>query len=79
MNVKEEIHAQIAGALVGAKFPIRTPEELLAAFPAGAATRCKAGDVEMTAGEAGTLLKPEDFPFTSPGQVADTILSRAGM
>ncbi|MFA7071523.1 MAG: MTH865 family protein, partial [Methanoculleus sp.] len=56
MNVKEEIRAQIVGALAGAKFPIKTPEDLLAAFPAGAATRCKAGDVEMTAGEAGTLL-----------------------
>jgi len=79
MNVKEEIRNQIVGALAGAKFPIKTPEDLLAAFPAGAATKCKAGDVEMTAGEAGTLLKPEDFPFTSAGQVADTILSRAGM
>ncbi|MCK9278682.1 MAG: MTH865 family protein [Methanoculleus sp.] len=79
MNVKEEIRSQITGALAGAKFPIKTPEELLAAFPMGAATTCKAGDVEMTAGEAGTLLTPEDFPLTSPGQVADTILSRAGM
>jgi hypothetical protein len=79
MNVKEEIRTQIVGALAGAKFPIKTPEELLAAFPMGAATTCKAGDVEMTAGEAGTLLTPDDFPFMSPGQVADTILSRAGM
>ncbi|HIH85498.1 MTH865 family protein [Methanoculleus sp.] len=79
MNVKEEIRAQIIGALAGAKFPIGTPEELLAAFPDGAKTRCKAGDVEMTAGEAGSLLKSEDFPFKTPEQVADTILSRAGM
>ncbi len=79
MNVKEEIRTQIADALAGATFPIRTPEDLLAAFPEGAATTCRAGDVEMTAGEAGTLLKPDDFPFTSPRQVADTILSRAGM
>ncbi|MDV2481910.1 hypothetical protein F8E02_07780 [Methanoculleus sp. Wushi-C6] len=79
MNVREEIRAQIVGALAGAKFPIETPEDLLAAFPAGAATTCRAGGVEMTAGEAGTLLKPEDFPFTSPGEVAETILSRAGM
>lgn len=79
MNVREELRAQITGALTGATFPIGTPEDLLAAFPDGAATTCRAGDVEMTAGEAGTLLKPDDFPFTSPGQVADTILSRAGM
>ncbi|MDN7024995.1 hypothetical protein FGU65_08865 [Methanoculleus sp. FWC-SCC1] len=65
--------------MTGATFPIGTPEEPLAAFPDGAATTCRAGDVEMTAGEAGGLLKPEDFPFTGPGQVADTILSRAGM
>ena len=29
MSVKEEIHAQIVGALAGAKFPIETPEALL--------------------------------------------------
>ncbi|WP_292406616.1 MULTISPECIES: MTH865 family protein [unclassified Methanoculleus] len=79
MSVKEEIRTQIIGALAGAKFPIKTPEALLAAFPMGAATKCKAGDVKMTAGEAGALLKPDDFPFTSAGQVADTILSRAGL
>jgi hypothetical protein len=79
MNVKEEIRAQIVGALAGAKFPIATPEDLLAAFPAGAATKCRAGGIEMTAGEAGTLLKPEDFPFLTAGEVAETILSRAGM
>jgi hypothetical protein len=33
----------------------------------------------MTAGEAGKLLKPEDFPFKDAEQVADTILKRAGM
>jgi hypothetical protein len=33
----------------------------------------------MTAGEAGKLLKPEDFPFKNATQVADTILKRAGM
>ena len=36
MKVKEEIHAQIVGALAGTKFPIKTPEALLAAFPQGA-------------------------------------------
>ncbi|HML26526.1 MAG TPA: MTH865 family protein, partial [Methanomethylovorans sp.] len=35
MSVKEEIHAQISGALKNANFPLKTPEELLAAFPAG--------------------------------------------
>ena len=79
MSVKEEIRGQIIGALSGAKFPIALPEALLAAFPRGAATTCKSGDVEMTAGEAGKLLKAEDFPFKSAEQVADTILNRAGM
>ena len=53
MNVKEEIHSQIVGALADASFPINSPEDLLAAMPAGADTKCKAGDVEITAGEAG--------------------------
>jgi hypothetical protein len=79
MSVKEEIHAQIVGALKGAKFPINTPEALLAAFPDGANTTCKVGDIKMTAGEAGKLLKGSDFPFKSAKQVADVIVQRAGL
>jgi hypothetical protein len=79
MSVKEEIRKQIIGALAKANFPISTPQALLAAFPQGAATKCQAGDIAMTAGEAGKLLKAEDFPFRSAEQVADTILGRAGL
>lgn len=79
MTVREEFYKQITGALAGTKFPINTPEELLAAFPNGANTTCQVGDTKMTAGEAGTLLKPGDFPFKSADQVASTILNRAGM
>lgn len=79
MSVKEEIKGQIVGALEGAEFPIKTPEALLGAFPEGADTTCKAGDVEMTAGEAGELLIGDDFPFESAEDVADTILEKAGM
>ena len=39
-SVKEQIHAQISGALAGAKFPIKAPADLIAAFPNGAATTC---------------------------------------
>lgn len=79
MSIKEDIHSQIAGALADAAFPIDTPEKLLAAFPAGADTKCKSGDFEVTAGEAGTLLTAEDFPFTSAKQVADILVGRAGL
>lgn len=79
MSVKEEIHAQIVGALKGAKFPIKTPVALLAAFPDGANTTCQVGDIKMTAGEAGKLLKGSDFPFKSAEQVADIIVQRAGL
>lgn len=79
MGVKEEIHAQIVGALEGATFPIKTPQELLAALPDGANTTCKAGDVVLTAGDAGKVLQPSDFPFKSAKQVADTIVKRAGL
>lgn len=51
MSVKEEIKSQIIGVLQGADFPIETP----GAFPEGADTTCKAGDVEMIAGEAGDI------------------------
>lgn len=79
MSVKEEIHSQIEGALANATFPIKTPEELLAAMPAGADTKCKSGDFEVTAGEAGALLTPGDFPFKSAKQVADVLVERAGL
>ncbi len=79
MSVRDEIHAQIVGALKGATFPIKTPDKLLAAFPDGANTTCKAGDIEVTAGEAGKLLKATDFPFKNAEQVADVIVQRAGL
>ncbi len=79
MSVRDEIHAQIVGALKGAKFPIKTPKDLLAAFPMGADTTCQVGDVKMTAGDAGKLLKAGDFPFRSAKQVADVIVQRAGL
>ncbi len=79
MSVKEEIHAQIVGALAGVKFPIKTPEELLAAFPDGPETTCKADGVELKAGDAGKVLKPDDFPFKSAKEVAEVIVDRAGL
>lgn len=79
MSVRETIKNQIIGALQGAAFPISTPEALLAAFPYGAETACQAGDLKVTAGEAGKLLTAADFPFTSADQVAETIVSRAGL
>jgi hypothetical protein len=78
-SVKEQIHAQIAGALKGAKFPVKTPKDLIAAFPNGANTTCQVGDLKMTAGEAGKLLKATDFPFKSAKAVADVIVERAGL
>lgn len=79
MSVKDEINAQIIEALKGTEFPINTPEELLNSFPEGANTTCKSGDIEVTAGEAGKLLKPDDFPFNNSQEVADTIVNRANL
>ncbi len=79
MGVREDIHAQIVGALAGAKFPLETPEELLGSFPDGAETTCKSGDVELKAGDAGEVLTGDDFPFKSAEQVADVIVERAGL
>ncbi|MDH7594348.1 MAG: MTH865 family protein [Methanomicrobiales archaeon] len=79
LSVREQIHAQISGALAGAKFPIKSPKDLIAAFPNGADTTCRVGDLKMTAGEAGKLLKASDFPFKSAKEVADTIVDRAGL
>ncbi|UTB32208.1 MAG: hypothetical protein NKF70_12010 [Methanobacterium sp. ERen5] len=79
MGVKEEIHAQIVGALVGAKYPLETPEELLGSFPDGAETTCKSGEVELKAGDAGKVLTGDDFPFNSAEEVADVIVGRAGL
>lgn len=79
MTVRDTIKSQIIGALAGAKFPIASPEELIGAMPNGADTTCKAGDLEITAGEAGKFLTPEDFPFKSAEDVAETIVSRANL
>lgn len=79
MTVKDEIHSQILGALAGAKFPLKTPEELLAAFPDGAETTCKADGIELKAGDAGKVLKAKDFPFKSAKEVANVIVERAGL
>lgn len=79
LPVKDQIHGQITGALKGAKFPVRTPQDLIAAFPNGADTTCQAGDIRMTAGEAGKLLKASDFPFRNAKAVADVIVDRAGL
>ncbi|MDW7732685.1 MAG: MTH865 family protein [Methanolobus sp.] len=79
MSVRDDIHSQIVAGLGNATFPIESPEKLLAAFPAGADTTCRSGDVAVTAGEAGALLKPSDFPFRSAKAVADTIVERAGL
>jgi hypothetical protein len=79
LTVREQIHGQITGALNGAKFPIRAPKDLIAAFPNGADTTCQVGDLKMTAGEAGKLLKASDFPFKNAKAVADVIVDRAGL
>lgn len=79
MSVRDEIHSQIVGGLANGTFPVNTPEELLGAFPDGAATTCRSGDLVVTAGDAGKLLKASDFPFKSAKQVADVIVERAGL
>ena len=79
LSVRDQVHAQITGALKGAVFPVKTPKDLIAAFPHGAATTCQAGDLKITAGEAGKLLKASDFPFRNATAVADTIVERAGL
>ncbi len=58
MSIKEDIRNQIIGAR--ASFAIGTPEALLAALPPGLNTKCKLREIEMTAGEAGKLLKSYD-------------------
>ncbi len=79
LSVREQIHSQISGALKKAKFPVKTPKDLIAAFPNGADTTCQVGDLKMTAGDAGKLLKATDFPFHSAKAVADVIVDRAGL
>ncbi|MCK9151936.1 MTH865 family protein [Methanobacterium alcaliphilum] len=79
MQVKEDIRKQIVGALAGADFPIKTPDELMSALPDGPDTTCKSGDVELKASDAGKALTADDFPFKNAREVADTIINRAGL
>ncbi|KZX15573.1 MTH865-like family protein [Methanobrevibacter cuticularis] len=79
MSAKEEIHGQIVGALAGAKFPIKNPDELFNALPDGQNTTCKSGDVVLKASDAGKVLSSDDFPFSSAEEVATTIVDKAGL
>lgn len=79
MTVRESIKNQIMNHLKGAYFPISTPATLLGAFPNGADTVCKSGDLVVTAGEAGTLLNEGHFPFNSAEDVGETIVELAGL
>lgn len=79
MTVRESIKNQIINHLKGAQFPINTPQALLGAFPNGADTVCKSGDLVVTAGEAGTLLNENHFPFKSAEDVGETIVELAGL
>jgi len=77
MSVRETIKKQIINHLKCVEFPIATPEALLGSFQNGADTTCKAGDLVVTAGEAGTLLNEGHFPFTSAEEVGETIVELA--
>lgn len=77
MSRRDSIKNQIINHLKGAKFPITTPETLLGAFPNGADTKCVHQDFEVTAGQAGTLLTTDHFPFTSAEEVGETIVTLA--
>ena len=79
MSVKEDIRSQIVGALAGANFPIKAPEDLFAALPDGPDTTCKSGEFELKASDAGQVLTADDFPFNSAEEVADTIVNKAGL
>lgn len=77
MSRREIIKNQIIAHLKNASFPISTPEALLGAFPNGAETKCKDGDFEVTAGQAGTLLTMDHFPFKTAEEVGETIVELA--
>lgn len=77
MSIRESIKNQIIAHLSNADFPITTPESLLSSFPNGADTTCKAGELEVTAGQAGKLLTPAHFPFNSAEEVGETIVELA--
>ena len=79
MGVREEVHEQILEILKGAKFPINSLEELIAALPEGLDTTCMIGDVEVTAVEAKSLVTDKDFPFKDARQIADLMVERAGL
>lgn len=79
MSVRETIKNQIINHLLSVEFPIETPVALLRAFPNGTDTVCKSGDLVVTAGEAGTLLKEGHFPFNSAEEVGETIVELAGL
>lgn len=79
MEVREEVHEQILEILNGAKFPINTLEELIAALPEGLDTTCMIGGTEVTAAEVKSLITENDFPFKDAKHVADLLVERVGL
>ncbi|MDD1690491.1 MAG: MTH865 family protein [Methanoregula sp.] len=78
-DVRNRVYTQISAALAGATFPVKNHADLLSAFPDGKVNTYHIGDLWMTAGEAGKLLKDTDFPFASAKAVADVIVERASL
>lgn len=73
---RDEIHFQIVQTLENTAFPKNSHKELIESLPDGVDTFYRAENIVMTAGAADKFIKETDFPFKTPQEVADVIVSR---
>ncbi|UMZ74152.1 MTH865 family protein [Natranaerofaba carboxydovora] len=79
MSDKKILEQELKETIKNAKFPIEGPQELLTAFPRGADTTYKIGDIEISAEAAENLLKDSDYPLESPEEAVRAIIVRANL
>lgn len=76
MADKDDLREQMIEAFEGADYPISSPMDLVPALPNGPSTKFESGDFSMTAMELNTKLSGGDFPYDSPSDFVDDIISQ---
>jgi len=80
MGIRDELFQHWMVALSGVPFPVSSKQDVFAGLPKGAAGNLTyQGLVVCNVGELfEKFLKPTDFPISSPDELANIILDRAG-
>lgn len=75
MADREELREQLAAAVEGADYPVRSPMELEPALADGPGTRFEAGEFSATAMELTTRYRAFEFPYDSAEELIEDVLA----